>query len=109
MICPKCNGEGLIIHHYTPFNPSHNYTEDCPLKCEAQQKLRATIDAKTIVPSQSEATNRLIAVAPELFDAVKKLLEPKEEGIFKPGICSPDLAALQMIVAKIEGNQNNDE
>lgn len=46
MICPKCQNEGFIIHHYVPFNPGHEYTEDCPLRCDAQQKLRALIDAR---------------------------------------------------------------
>lgn len=45
MICPKCHDDGFVIHQIKgPYSPDKNYTEDCPLKCDAQKLMRERID-----------------------------------------------------------------
>lgn len=44
--CPKCKDEGFIIRASKAYYPNEA-TSDCPLKCEAQKKLRAWIDKRS--------------------------------------------------------------
>ena len=99
--CPKCHNEGFIIHIHQPYSPSHEYTEDCPLKCEAQQKLRAHIDsankrARTPEKTENEILRSKLTRLEAALEEVKTVLEfYRDEDNWTKGIveaCSPIIA-----------------
>ena len=102
MSCPKCKGEGFIIHTPKgPYSPDKTYTSDCPLLCEAQQRISKRKPFETLITSLGKNVHDRMH---ELVDEIERLKETLAayEGGYGVLVPSAKLKEMQAQLAEAE-------